>query len=120
MGYAHALSGGQQLQHYLDGLQPSTDKQKAAKADAQAASAALVQTRLTMALGLNDPLSYPLIWLVVTWAMALFFGYGFLSKATPTAFAMAALGALAIASAIYAIDDLSSPYSGLFRAGGQH
>jgi len=139
VGYVHALSGGEQLQHYLDGLQPSTDKQKAAKADAQAAAAALVQTRLTMALGLNDPVSYPLLALVMTWAMALFFGYGFLSKATPTAFAMAAVGALAIASAIYAIDDLSSPYTGMFqispqpirdvltvvdalasRAGGQH
>jgi hypothetical protein len=119
LGYVHALSGGEKMRHYLDGLQPSTDQQKAAKADALAAAATLVQTRLSMALGLNDPVSYPLLWLVVTWAMALFFGYGFLSKPTPTAFAMAAVGALAIASAIYAIDDLSSPYQGLFQISSQ-
>jgi hypothetical protein len=114
VGYVHALSGGQTLQDYLDTLTPSTDRQKAAKADASAAAGAMLQTRLQMALGLNDPLSYPLIALVVAWAMALFFGYGFHSKGTLTAFVGAAMGALAIATAIYAIIDLSSPYSGLF------
>ena len=114
VGYVHALSGGQKLHAYLDTLQPTSDKQKSAKADAYAAADALQQTRLQMALGLNDPLSYPLIALVIAWAMALFFGYGFLSKSTATAFVAAALGSLAIATAMYAIMDLSSPYSGLF------
>ena len=119
MGYVHALSGGQEMQRFLDGLQPATDAQKSARADASAAANTLTQTRLQMALALNDPLSYPLLDIVIAWAMALFFGYGFLSKATSTAFVAAAMGALAIASAIYAIDDLSTPYAGLFRVSPQ-
>jgi hypothetical protein len=115
MGYVHALSGGQILKHYVDGLQPATDKQRDAKADAAAVAPELVRTRLQIVLGLNDPVSHPLITIVVAWAIALFFGYGLLSKATTTAVAMAALGALAVASALYAIVDLSTPYDGLFR-----
>ena len=114
MAYVHALSGGQILRSYLEGLDPQNDKERAAKADALGAAAMMQQTRLQMTLGLVDPVSYPLLGLVVLWAMGLFFGFGFLSKTTATSYAMAALGALAVASSIYAIDDLSGPYEGVF------
>jgi hypothetical protein len=39
-----------------------------------------------------------------------------MSKASPMSFLALLFGALAVASAIYLILDLSSPYSGVFRA----
>ena len=47
---------------------------------------------------------------------ALFCANGLMSRASPATFVVFALGALAIASAVYVILDLSSPYSGFFRA----
>ena len=44
------------------------------------------------------------------------FGYGLMSGGNAASFAAATVGALAVASAAYLILDLSSPYSGIFRA----
>ncbi len=54
--------------------------------------------------------------IVVAWATFLFFGYGLMAGGNATSFVAVAVGALAIASAAYLILDLSSPYSGVFRA----
>jgi hypothetical protein len=53
--------------------------------------------------------------MVVGWATCLFCGYGLMSKGNPMSIAGGAAGAIAIASAIYLILDLSAPYSGAFR-----
>ena len=113
--YGYALANLKDRQAYLDTLQPTTDAQKAAKADASQSAVAIGQTRMQMALALVDPISYPLLAIVVAWATCLFCGYGLLSKPHPMAFVILGFGALAIASAIYCIVDLSSPYSGLFQ-----
>lgn len=68
-----------------------------------------------MALSLVDPVSYPLLGVVVGWGAFLFFGYGVLSRRHVGSYIALALGAMAIASSIYVISDLISPYSGLFR-----
>ena len=52
---------------------------------------------------------------MVVWSSLLFCGFGVLSRTNPTTLAALALGAFAVASAIYLILDLSEPYSGLFR-----
>jgi len=54
--------------------------------------------------------------IVAAWAVFLFFGYGLMSGGNITSFIAVAVGALAVASAAYLISDLSSPYSGIFRA----
>jgi hypothetical protein len=112
--YVNALSSAEDLQTYLGKLEATTDAQRTAKANAVQSTNAIGQTRLQMALALTDPISYSLIAIVLAWAVILFFGYGLLAKGTFMAYATAAVGALAIASAIYSIDDLSNPYSGLF------
>jgi hypothetical protein len=48
--------------------------------------------------------------------MFLFCGYGLMSKGNAMSIAAGVVGAIAIASAIYLILDLSDPYSGIFRA----
>ena len=67
-----------------------------------------------MTLALVDPISYSLVSIVVGWAAFLFCGYGLLSKRHPMSYVVLVVGALGIASAIYIIADLISPFSGVF------
>jgi hypothetical protein len=67
-----------------------------------------------MTLALVDPISYSLISIVMAWAAFLFCGYGLLSKRHPMSYVVLVVGAMGIASAIYLIADLISPFSGVF------
>jgi hypothetical protein len=96
-------------------LHPTTDEEKQALAAATSTVAAIGQSRLQMSFALSNPVSYPLILMVVGWATFLFCGYGLMSKSNPMSIAVGAVGAVAVASAIYLILDLSDPYSGSFR-----
>jgi uncharacterized protein YfaA (DUF2138 family) len=100
----------------LDALQPSTNAQTQALAAAKATVDSIGQSRLQMSFALASPVSIPLIVIVAAWATLLFFGYGLLSGGQAASFLAVALGALAVASAALMILDLSSPYSGIFRA----
>ena len=98
----------------LNTLQPASDQQTAAKAVAMQAAIAIDQTLAQMTLALVDPISYSLISIVVAWAAFLFCGYGLLSKRHPMSYVVLVVGAMGIASAIYLIADLISPFSGVF------
>ena len=76
--------------------------------------AAIAIDQLLSTLALVDPISYSLISIVVGWATFLFCGYGLLSKGHPMSYVVLVVGALGIASAIYIIADLISPFSGVF------
>ena len=78
------------------------------------AAIAIGQTRTQMTLALVDPISYSLVTIVVAWAGFLFCGYGLLSKRHPMSYVVLAVSAIGIASAIYIIADLISPFSGVF------
>ena len=56
-----------------------------------------------------------LVNVVMGWARASFFGYGLLAGLNAMTFFIAAVGSVAIASAIFLILEMSDPYSGLFR-----
>ncbi len=96
-------------------LHPTTGAEKQALATAAAIVDAIGQARLQMSFALSNPVSYPLILMVVGWATFLFVGYGLMSKGNPMSIAAGAVGAVAVASAVYLILDLSNPYSGAFR-----
>jgi hypothetical protein len=113
--YRNTLSSLKERETFLNSLQPSSDKQKAAQGDATQAANAIGQARLQMALALVDPVNIPLLCIVVAWATCLFCGYGLTSKHHPMSYIVIAIGALAIASAIEVILDLSDPYSGLIQ-----
>jgi hypothetical protein len=89
----------------LNTLQPASDKQTAAKAEATQAAIAIDQTLAQMTLALVDPISY---------SAFLFCGYGLLSKRHPMSYVVLVVGAMGIASAIYLIADLISLFSGVF------
>ena len=116
VNYRAAISNMRSGQFYLDTLQPSTEAQKAALAAAVQAHVASAQLRVQMALALTNPVSYPLMAIVVTWVTVLLCGYGFMSHVNPVSVIALALGALAISSAVYTIMELSDPYGGPFRA----
>ena len=98
----------------LNTLQPASDQQTAAKTEAMQAAIAIDQLLSQMTLALVDPISYSLISVVVGWAGFLFCGYGLLSRGHPMSYVVLVVGALGVASAIYMIADLTSPFSGVF------
>ena len=63
--FGQAVNGLKQRDAALDALKPSTDEQKALLSAAKQASAAISQARVQMALALVDPISYPLVGMVI-------------------------------------------------------
>jgi ABC-type multidrug transport system fused ATPase/permease subunit len=113
---AEAIGNLRERETYLNSLDPSTDAQKRALAASQQTVNSIAQSRLQMSFALSSPVSYPLIYIVLAWAVMLFCGFGLMSRANAMSVVMLAFGALAVASCAYLILSLSSPYSGLFRA----
>src|SRR5271169_2168994 len=114
--FAAAIQSQRNWEALLKNLNPSTDAQKQALAAATSTIDSINQSRLQMSFALAAPISIPLIVIVVAWATLLFFGYGLMSGGGTTPFVAVAVGALGVASAAFLILELSSPYSGIFRA----
>ena len=100
---------------YFDSLQPSTERQRQLQASAKDLAKNYAETQMLMARQLANPFPPQLLVVVVLWASALFLGNGLV--ATPNAVTVLAhlVGAIAIASAIFLILELSHPYSGVIR-----
>jgi hypothetical protein len=114
--FAAALRNLRNRDATLAALHPTTDAQTQALAAAKATVESIGQSRLQMSFALASPISIPLIVIVAAWAVVLFFGFGLMSGGNAASFVVVAVGALAVASAADLILDLSSPYTGVFRA----
>ena len=99
-------------------LSPKTPDQIAAAPTINASIGIIEQTRLLMSLQLASPISWPLLGVVVSWAMLLFAGYGVLARLNGTAVFAAFIGGFAIGSAVFLILELNQPFSGMFRIPG--
>ena len=99
----------------LSSLATHTPAQTQLISSMSASSQSFQQTRLLMSLQLASSISWPLIVIVVSWAMLLFFGFGVLSRLSATSVGALAFGSFAVASAIFLILELNQPFSGLFR-----
>jgi hypothetical protein len=99
----------------LSALTPRTPEQTQLLSNLRAVTASFQQTRLLMSEQLASSISWPLLIIVVAWAMLLFCGFGVVSGLNPTSVAAVAFGAFAVASAIFLILELNMPFSGLFR-----
>jgi hypothetical protein len=99
----------------LASLTPHTPEQTQLISYVRSVTASFQETRLVMSEQLASSMSWPLISIVVAWAMLLFCGFGVLSGLNPTTVAAVAFGAFAVASAIFLILELNMPFSGLFR-----
>ncbi len=113
--FAAALQVLRDPEKALAHLQPSTDEQRQALATARSAIEAIAQARMQMAFALSAPVSYPLLLTVVGWVFFLFCGFGLMSHGGAMPVIALAVGAIAIASAVLMILDLSNPYLGVFR-----
>lgn len=114
--FAAAIQGLRDPEKALGHLQPSTDDQRQALATAKSAVESIGQSRLQMSFALSAPVSYPLLLTVVGWVFFLFCGFGLMSKRGAMPVVALAVGALAVATAVLLILDLSNPYLGAFRA----
>jgi hypothetical protein len=99
----------------LSSLAPHTPVQTQLISSMGASSQAFQKTRLLMSLELASSISWPLIGIVVSWAMLLFFGFGVMSRLNATSLGALAFGSFAVATAIFLILELNQPFSGLFR-----
>jgi ABC-type multidrug transport system fused ATPase/permease subunit len=73
-------------------------------------SASFQQTRLLMSEQLASSISWPLVVIVVGWALLLFCGFGVMSGLNLTSVGALALGAFAVATAIFLILELNRPF----------
>jgi len=103
------------LTGYFDSLKPATDAQRSQLIAARSLAKQFQDTQMKMARQLDAPFPPYVLAVVVCWASALFLGDGLV--ATPNAVTVLAhlAGAIAIASAVFLILELSSPYTGVIR-----
>jgi O-antigen/teichoic acid export membrane protein len=99
----------------LSALAPRTPTQTQLLSAVSASSASFQQTRLLMSLQLATSISWPLIVIVVSWALLLFAGFGVMSSLNTTSLFALAFGSFAVATALLVILEMSQPFSGLFR-----
>jgi Protein of unknown function (DUF4239) len=112
---AEPLPHLRELDEYVASLDPKTPAQRQFVAAASADVAAIEHTRLLISLQLASSVSWPLVVIVVSWALILFCGYGLLSRINATTLTALALGAFAVGSALFLILELSQPFAGVFR-----
>ena len=100
---------------YFDSLQPSTESQRQLLTSARDLAKNFAQTQMLMTRQLNNPFPPFVLVVVVCWATALFLGNGLVAPPNVVSVAAHLAGAIAIASAIFLILELSSPYTGVIR-----
>lgn len=109
------FAGTKMLDQYMLSLLPKNDGQKQALSMANSAASDINKTRLLMGLQLAGGIPWPMLIIVICWSLLMFCGYGLVSPANRTVIVTLGFGAITIASAIFIIAQLSSPYSGAFK-----
>lgn len=115
LAFSGSYANMDSMSAFLGSLQPATDTQRGLLGDARRNYGFIGEYRLLMSLQLTHPISWPLIIAVTAWACLQFFGLGLLSRANGATLAALALGACAVASAIFLILELSQPYTSSIR-----
>lgn len=115
LSIAEPLQHLQKLDEYVASLDPKTPAQRQFAAAAVGDAAAIEQTRLLISLQLASSVSWPLVVIVVSWALILFCRFGVLSRINATTLVALGFGAFAVGSALFLILELSQPFTGVFR-----
>jgi ABC-type antimicrobial peptide transport system permease subunit len=109
-----ALAHLRGMDEYIASLNPQTPAQRQFAAAAGIDASWIEQTRILISLQLASPISWPLLIVVVLWALILFCGFGLLSRLNATTIVALGFGAFAVGTAIFLILELSEPFTGLF------
>lgn len=100
----------------IDALREAApDSRKYLVATAGDLATSINDQRLQISLQLNNSISWPFMTILIAWASLLFFGFGMLARVNRASVVGLAVGAVSVASAIFLIVELSTPYSGLLR-----
>jgi hypothetical protein len=108
-------AGGDVLYDKLLALSPSDDIQRSLKAQALTIAMAIGQTRWLMYEQTVEPVSVPLLVVLILWLTTIFISFGLFAPANLTVAASFFASALAVSSAILLILEMYSPYSGLLH-----
>ena len=99
----------------LLGLVPKTDLERAMLSRAIQQSDSIGRSRLLMTAQLGSSIAWPFLTVLVFWICMLFLGFGLFARFNVTVTIALLVGALSVASAIFLILELSSPYTGAIR-----
>jgi len=107
-----AAGGGARLYGFVQSLNAATDTQKSIKGTALGLVVDVAQQRWLMYAQQAAGVSVALIGLLTFWFAITFLAFGLMTVRNPTTITALALCALAIAGALYLIEQLSTPFSG--------
>ncbi|PPQ30482.1 bestrophin-like domain [Rhodopila globiformis] len=103
-----------QVGRMLRGLEPAAVTQQRLAADCRYQFQRLDERRWKLIEDASTTISLPFYLVLVFWLVVVFASFGLSAPRNPIAFVMLGLGAVSIASAIYVILDLDTPFLGLF------
>lgn len=103
------------LDGYFDSLEPATDRQRRLLDKAWDLARKYQDTQMLMTRQLASPFPPHVLTIVICWAAILFLGNGLVAPPNAVTVVADLAGAISIATAIFLILELSSPYTGLIR-----
>lgn len=96
-------------------LTPTRDAQRDLQSRAQQLTGDLARTRWLLVARAGSSLSAPLLVVLVSWLAAIFASFGLFAPRNATALTALFIGALAVSTAIFIIEELDRPLSGVLR-----
>jgi Protein of unknown function (DUF4239) len=103
---------GENLLSAIVALNPKTELQRLAQSRALQLSESIGETRQLMIRQSQGELSRPILLMLLSWATALFLGFGLLARFNATVIASFFVGSLSVAGAVFLIVEMSHPYGG--------
>ena len=110
-----ARSAGEIMFDKIQELTPRTDAQRALQSQAESMAISLGQTRWLLFEQSDTSISTPLLVVMVFWLSILFLSFGLFAPRNATALITLLVSAMSIATAIFLILELDSPFSGLIQ-----
>jgi hypothetical protein len=99
----------------IRGLGAGSDAQRGMQSRALQLTGDLSRTRWLLVAQAGSSLSLPLLVVLVSWLAAIFASFGLFAPRNATAITSLFIGALAVATAIFIIEELDRPLSGVLR-----
>lgn len=103
------------LEHSIRALAPSDELRRGLQARALQLIAELSRTRWLLVAESGSSLSPALLVVLVSWLAAIFLAFGLLAPRNPTTLVAMVIGAMSVATAVFIIEELDRPLTGVLR-----
>jgi hypothetical protein len=110
-----SLSAQQEAERLFDGiasLSPKTDLQRFGQSRALQLLASAGETQRLLVTQARGSLSWPFLFVLVSWLTVLFFGFGIFARFNAMVIVSLVVGSLSVAGAIFLILEMNQPYAG--------